>query len=154
MKSVDLAVSEDEVVLQCAKLCAGKNTRVFLPERVDVECVSAKFSKKSATLTIGLTRLITGSQSVQSAAGGSTKRDGGAVQDAFDAACEKDPLEAKEAANTAELMKNMEFMMGSMDGLPGGAGGKSTPDMKKMMETMQSNPDMLKAAQDMMEGMS
>lgn len=112
MKAVELAVSEDEVVV---KHPTQGQLRVFLPNTVDVDSTSAKFNKKekgAEKLIIQLTCLVTSGLGDHAASTGEELNY--VPEDAFEREAAKIQGTGT-GQETVDLMKDMEFMMQGMD---------------------------------------
>lgn len=121
MKGVDIDISEDEVVLEAPE----HKLRLYLPQSVDVEAVGAKFSKKTASLTLRLTRLvgtcgIDGKNEIAVAEGAASQH-----QDSFDRAAYAPP-DAKHDGETERMMQEMAGVLGDMGPMAGVGGGAKT----------------------------
>merc|ERR1711988_1910029 len=118
MKGVDIDVSEDEFVLESTDY----KLRLYLPQPVDVEAVGAKFSKKTNSLTVQLTRLVS---TLGLDIGNKLSKDAGAKgqlnnQDSFDRAAYATPETKYGDAETDAMMAEMARVLGEGSGAAGG----------------------------------
>ena len=119
IKGVDIDVSEDEFVLESADY----KLRVYLPQSVDVNAVGAKFSKKTSTLTVQLTSLVStlGIDASEHAHKGGRAKEQLDEQDSFERAAYADAETRFGDAETDAMMAEMSRLMGG--GSDGGGGG-------------------------------
>jgi HSP20 family molecular chaperone IbpA len=136
MKGVDIDVSEDEFVLESADY----KLRLYLPQAVDVDAVSAKFSKKSNSLSVQLTRLVSTldiDASDRLRTGAKEHLDD---QDSFERAAYAPPENVFGDAETDAMMEEMARVMGEGSSAGGGGGMDMGAGMQALLkETMEEH---------------
>ena len=145
MKGVDIDVSEDEFVLESADY----TLRLYLPQSVDVEAVSAKFSKKSNSLTVQLTRLVStlGIDASDNERVGAGAKEQLNDQDSFERAAYADPASRFGDAETDAMMSEMARVLGEGSGAGGGGAMDMGAGMAALMkETMEEHKRQQRAA--------
>lgn len=135
MKGVDIDVSEDEFVLESADY----KLRLYLPQSVDVDAVSAKFSKKSNSLTVQLTRLVS-TLGIDASDRAGVGTDAPEKLDSFERAAYATPENQFGDAETDAMMAEMARVMGEGSGAGGGGAMNMGAGMQALLkETMEEH---------------
>ena len=110
---------------------ADYKLRVYLPQSVDVNAVGAKFSKKTSTLTVQLTSLVStlGIDASEHAHKGGRAKEQLDEQDSFERAAYADAETRFGDAETDAMMAEMSRLMGGGSDAGGGGGGGGGIDM-------------------------